>query len=182
MRRLLAACCLAAVLGGTAQAQSIKVGIGFSAGMDVPIGQEDQKSGSLFGFKARIKLLPAIALEPNLFFTKYGQPSPKEIPDYDLPGSKITAYGVDATLGANVGGTGIKPYGILGVGYYTVKREEADQKFSEIGWSAGLGLEVGITSVVGLDFRGKLVIIPVDGGDSKKAASLTGGLNYYFGN
>jgi hypothetical protein len=51
-----------------------------------------------------------------------------------------------------------------------------------VGWSAGLGVEVGITSVVGLDVRGKLVVIPWDGGDSKKSAVLTGGITYYLGN
>lgn len=182
MKKVLIVCCLAALLSGAVSAQSIKVGIGFSAGMDVPIGQEDQKSGSIFGFKARLKLLPAIAVEPNLYFTKYGQPTPEGIPDYDLPGSKITAYGVDVTLGSRIGGAGVKPYGVLGAGRYSVKRDEADQEISKVGWSAGLGVEIGVTSAVGLDVRGKLVVIPWDGGDSKKSAVLTGGITYYLGN
>lgn len=182
MKKLLMACLLAALVASAAGAQSIKIGIGFSAGLDVPIGQDDQKSGSIFGFKARLKVLPAIAVEPNLFFTKYGQPSPEGIPDYDLPGSKITAYGVDLTLGSKIGGPGVKPYGLLGVGSYTVKRDEADQKFTKLGWSAGLGVEVGVTSLIGLDVRGKLVVIPYEGGDSKKSAVVTGGITYYLGN
>jgi len=181
VKKVLIACCLAALLAGAVSAQGIKIGIGFAAGMDVPIGQEDQKSGSIFGFKARLKLLPAIAVEPNLTFTKYGEPSPAGIPDYDLPGSKITAYGIDVTLGSKIGGPGVKPYGILGAGHYTVKRDEADQKLSKLGWSAGLGVELGITAVVGLDVRGKLVVIPFEGGDSKKSAAVTGGITYYLG-
>lgn len=193
MKRIVIGVCLLLALSVTvfgsdkwstpaSSSQNIKFGIGFAAGMNTPIVQQDQKSGSIFGFKIRAKLLPAIVLEPNLYFAKYGKPTVKDYPDYDLEGSKVTSYGIDAALGAPIGGTGLKFYGVGGVGYYNTKRVQTGQDDTRFGWSAGLGFEIGFTSVIALDLRGKAVVIPGEGGGSKKSASVTGGLNYYFGN
>lgn len=182
VRKVLVATGLLLALSAATQAQDIKFGIGFSAGMNIPIVQQDQKSGSIFGFKVRAKLIPAIILEPNIYFAKYGKPTINDIPGYDLEGSKVTSYGLDLALGAPIGGTGLKFFGLAGLGYYNTKRDQTDQDDTRFGWSAGLGFEIGFTQVIALDLRGKAVVIPAEGGGSKKSASVTGGLNYYFGN
>ena len=172
---------LVALLSQPALAGGLTFGIGVSGGYDYPIGQDDQKRGTIFGFRGRLKAIPTVTLEPNIYFTKYGDPEHDEIL-LDIEGSKITAYGVDATLGAFFGGVGVKPYGLFGVGFYNVKRDQTLQDETNFGLSAGFGVELGFNSAIAIDVRGKLVIVPTDGGGSKKSASVTGGLNYYFGN
>ena len=181
MRKELKVLLLVVLLAQPALAGGISFGVGVAGGLDYPIIQEDQAKGTVFGFKGRLKAIPSIALEPNIYFTNHDDPDYDDF-DLDLEGSKITAYGVDATLGAGFGAVGIKPYGLFGAGFYKVKRDQADQDKTDFGWSAGFGIEVGVNSTVGLDVRGKLIVIPTEGGASKKSASLTGGLNYYFGN
>ncbi len=182
MRKELKVLLLVVLLAQPALAGGITFGVGAAAGLDYPISQEDQAKGTVFGFKGRLKAIPSIALEPNIYFTKFGDPPEHEDFTYDIEGSKVTAYGVDVTLGSSFGGPGVKPYGLFGVGFYKVKRDQTDQDNTDFGWSAGFGIEVGVNPTVGLDVRGKLVVIPTDGGASKKSASIIGGLNYYFGN
>lgn len=181
MRKELKVLLLVVLLAQPALAGGITFGVGAAVGLDYPIIQEDQARGTVFGFKGRLKAIPSIALEPNIYFTNHGDPDYEDL-DLGLEGSKITSYGVDATLGAGFGTVGIKPYGLLGVGFYKVKRDQTLQDETNFGWSAGFGIEVGVNPTVGLDVRGKLVVIPTDGGGSKKSASVIGGLNYYFGN
>ncbi len=170
------------LLAQPAFAEGITFGVGVAGGLDYPIVQDDQSQGTVFGLKGRFKTIPAIALEPNLYFTNFGDPPAHEDFTNDIGGSKITAYGIDATLGAGFGDTGVKPYGVFGAGFYKVKRDQTHQDKTDFGWSAGFGIEFGATSTVGIDVRGKLAVIPTDGGASRKSASVTGGLNYYFGN
>jgi opacity protein-like surface antigen len=184
MKRATPLLLLVLLLSQTALASGISLGVGVVGGLDFPVGQDDQKQGSIFGFRGLVKVIPAIAVEPNLYFTKYGDPEFEDFSD-GIEGSKITAYGIDARLGAPVGGVGVKPYGVFGAGFYGVKTKTADDitiyDETDFGWSAGFGVEFGVTAPVGLDVRGKLVVIPTEGGGSKKSASVTGGVNYYFG-
>ncbi|MFH1374819.1 MAG: outer membrane beta-barrel protein [bacterium] len=166
-------------------AGNMQLGLGTAIGMDFPVVQEDQSQGMIFGFRGRVKLMKAVALEPNVHFTSFGEPKEKLIKDY-IDGSKVTAYGVDATLGAPFGAEGVKPYGLFGIGFYnssqkTVDGDEVREPSTDLGWSAGFGVEAGVAQSVSLDFRAKLVVVSSEGGASKKAASLIGGLNYYFG-
>lgn len=182
MKHLIRAVGLVLLAAVALSAQStIKFGVGANAGLRIPIVQEDQGNGSVFGFKGRLKLLPMLAVEPNISFGKFGE---GDVIDgiQPLEGSKVTSYGVDVTLGSGFGGPGFKPYGLLGAAFYNVKRDIASQDVTDLGYAAGLGFEIGVTPVVAVDLRAKLHIVPIDGGGSKKSATLTGGLNYYFGN
>lgn len=158
----------------------VQFGLGAFGGMDVPIIQDDQASGTMFGFKARLKALPVIILEPTLHFSTYGEPDIEDLPNAGLDGSDVTFYGVDATLGAPFAPK-FSFYGIGGIGIYNVKRDQTDQDESTFGWSAGLGIGIGLGTNLALDFRGKLHVIPQEDGGSKKSATVTGGLNYHFG-
>lgn len=155
-------------------------GIGISGGYEYPIVQKDQDNGTVVGIRARLKAVRGIAFEPNVYFTKFGYPEFEDNTS-DLEGSKVTAYGVDVILGGAFGATGFRPYYSAGVGMYNVKRNQSGQSDRRLGWSAGLGFEVGLATFLSLDFRARGIIIPTEGGGSKKSASLTGGINYYFG-
>lgn len=158
-------------------------GIGVAGGLEFPIAQFDQTSGTNFTLKAILKAVPFISLEPHVTISRLGDGDFAEFGG-DLEGADISAYGVDATLGAG-GGPGVGIYLVGGGAVYKWKRdlpgEFADTDFSKVGWSAGLGLRIGFTPKLELDMRGKLVIIPTGDDGSKKSATVTAGLNYYFG-
>ncbi len=167
-----------------ASAGEISLGVGVSGGMDFPLAQFDQSSGPVYGFRGRVGVTSAVVLEPNLYLTKYGDPPEHDdfVPDID--GNEVTGYGIDAALGASAGGTGIKPYGLLGIGGYKVTQSAGDLTISDntdFGWSAGFGVEFGVAPQVGLDLRGKVVVISTEGSGSKKSGIVTGGIHYYFG-
>jgi opacity protein-like surface antigen len=160
-----------------------KFGIGASFGLDIPLAQDDQDQGTIFGFRGKLSLIPMISAEAFLGFTKYGDPK-LDGDDYvgvtaDLEGSKITSYGVNGILGS-FGGPGFKPYGIVGLGFYNIKRDQTQQDDTDFGFSGGLGFELGFNAPVSVDVRGLLVVVPVEGA-SKKSATIMGGLNYYIG-
>mgnify|MGYP001362383390 CR=1 FL=1 len=162
---------------GISSVSAAHFGVGAYGGMNIPIVQEDQSTGTTFGLKAKVSLIPGIALEPNINFAKFGEAT---FEFGTRPGTKVNSYGLDACLGSGLGTIGFKMYGLLGFGYFTLKRDY-DEEVKKMGWSTGLGFEIGFTETLGVDIRGKLNVIATEGGGSKKAAAVTGGLNYYFG-
>ncbi len=164
-------------------AQQPGISVGFLAGLDFPILQEDQAQGTVFGFKADWNALKLITVEPNINFTKFGDPEYTDYPTLldGFEGSKVTSYGVNALLGGSGGKSGVYPYFFAGFGFYKYKRDLTDQDQSDLGYNGGLGLEIGLPSGLSIDVRGKLNVIPMDAGGSKKSASLAAGVNYYFG-
>jgi len=153
------------------------LGIGAGGGINIPIAQEDQGSGTIYGFRAKLNLVNGLILEPNLNFARFGDAS---FSFGTRPGSKISSYGVNALLGAGMGTLGLRMYGILGLGYYSIRRD-FDDDVDKLGWSTGVGFEIGLSQNVGVDLRGRLDVINSEGGGSKKSAALVGGLNYYLG-
>lgn len=180
MKIILMAILAVGLLIPAVQAGQISLGAGVSGGLEFPIAQQDQKQGSVFGFRVRVGVLPMVTLEPGLSFTRYGDP---EFDDFtpDIEGAKVTGYTLDAVLGGAFGGTGVKPYGLFGIGYYNTALEHFGDDKKNFGWSAGFGLEIGVAPMVGLDFRGRAAMISTDGGGTKKSGSVTGGINIYFG-
>lgn len=162
-------------------ASSVKWGLGLSGGMEFPFVQQDQKQGTVFGFKAKLSLLPGLSAEPNIYFIKFGDPTIDGLVESDLEGAKLNAYGIDAILGGSFGAKGIKPYGLLGVGYYKFKHDQSSVDNTDFGWSVGFGIEVGVTPSVTLDFRGRTIVVSTEGGGSRKSGAITGGINFYPG-
>jgi len=166
-------------LAPMAYAQGIRIGVGPFGGANVPIVQEDQKTGSAYGLKARVKLMSFIVAEPHVTLAKWNTPDPIRGIDLGIEGSKINSYGIDATLGGLPGTTGLKPFGLIGAAIYSVKNDDTDYDESKMGFSVGLGLAYGLTPKFDLDIRGKAVVAPQEEG-SKKAVFILGGLTYYF--
>ena len=163
------------------QAGSVNLGIGASGGMEFPIVQQDQKQGTVFGFKAKIGVMPAIALEPNIYFIKFGDPEIEELVESDFEGAKLNAFGIDAVFGGGFGGKGVKPYGLIGIGSYKFKHDQSGVESTDFGWSVGFGIEIGVAPKVGLDFRGRTIVVSTEGGGSRKSVAVTGGINFYPG-
>ena len=176
-------CCLLLATGSMAEKPAL--GFGVNAGLIYPIIQDDQDNGSMFGLKAMYSLMNMVTVEPNITFVKYGEPStsdPELAGLYDgFEGSKVTSYGIDGILGGRFGARGISPYGIFGFGFYNMKREMTDQDVTDFGWTGGLGIEIGMSTSFAVDVRGKVNVVPSDGGGSKKSLSATAGVNFYLG-
>ena len=163
----------------SASAAGMEVGVGAFGGVGIPVIQDDQSQGTVFGIRGSIKAMSVIVLEPHVTFLKYGDPDVDAIID-DGPGSKVTSYGVDARLGSLMG-PGMSPFFFVGLGIYKTKNDDLQVDNSEVGLSGGLGVEIGMGPSLGLEVRGRFDVVGTEGGGSKKAALITAGVNYHFG-
>jgi hypothetical protein len=172
-------------------AQAFRFSVGAFGGLNLPVAQEDTKSGTVMGLKARIPLTTYLAVEPNYTYLKNGDGEVKVETLGDITmtrdGGKYSTFGIDVVFGGVSGYKGFNAYGILGV---------ASAKFAKKGlpdltkgslW-LGVGFEFGITEYLSADFRGKALIFPYKDDDygngntgSRKNGTVTVGLNYYFG-
>ena len=181
---VLAATLVAMAMSGVTNAQTPsigpKLGVGVFGGMTLPIVQDDQKSGTVFGFFGRLKLIPILVFEPNISFATYGDPDPISGVNLGSVGSKVTSFGIDAVLGAGPGAPGMTPFFFGGIGSYSIKNDDTDFDETAIGYSGGLGLGFNL-GMLDLNVRGRAIVIPLEDGGSKKSASATVGLSYVLG-
>jgi len=179
---LVVGCLLALLLAPSVMAQGgPRLGAGAYFGLSFPILQDDQKSGTDFGLKGRYGLGSIIVLEPYVSFVKWGEPDPVDGVELGITGSKVTSFGLEASLGNFPGQMGVAPYFVAGVGSYKVKNDDTRYESSKLGFSAGLGVGIGLSPMFSLDFRGKAIVVPLEEGGSKKAVGATGGINFTFG-
>ena len=183
MRRLVVLTFLLLLVASAASAGETKFGAGVFGGMNMPLIQDDQGSGTAFGVKAIIGGLPIFTFEPYFVTASNGDPEIDGVTN-DLEGSSITAYGVDAKLGALIGAPGIAPYFFGGIGFYKTSNDQLGAQIddgTDFGFGGGLGVNIGVGPSMAIDLRGKLNVVPTEGGSSDKSLWLTAGLNYYFG-
>ncbi len=182
MKKLLLTCICAVLVVGSAHAGGF--GVGAYGGLNIPILQDDQNSGSVFGIKARFKALPFLTLEPNINFSSLGAPDEIDGVDLGIDGMKVNSYGIDGTLGSVVPGPGFHPYLLAGIGFFSFKQPDEVSDFIEdetrFGYNFGLGFEIGFSPKLALDIRGKASIVPLEEGGAAKFLTPTGGLNFYF--
>jgi len=162
-----------------ADAQGIRLGAGAFGGWNIPVAQDDQGDGTVFGVMGRIRILSIFVAEPNITFGKWGNPDVIRGIDLGIEGSKINSYGINATVGNLPGVVGVKPFAFAGGAIYSVKNDDTDYDESKLGWSFGLGMAYGVAPEFDIDVRGTAVIAPQEEG-SKKAVYITGGFTYYF--
>jgi len=168
------------LLGISSVASAGKFSIGGFAGLNLPVAQDDAKSGALFGAKARILLLPFMGIEPNFSFAKYGGKD-VEVRGKTFPGEggDITSFGVDIVFGTMSSFSNMKFYGLAGISANTYKREGIPDE-SGLGLAFGTGFEFFPTEILSLEIRAKYHSIKVGEG-GRPHLELSGGLNYYFG-
>lgn len=171
---------------------AFRFSVGGFGGLNLPVAQEDSKSGTVFGAKARIPLISSIAIEPNLLFAKNGDAEYAVEGGWNTTmtheGGKYTSFGVDLVFGSIMGYKGFGAYGILGLSSSKFEKKGIPDLTKGTYW-LGLGFEYGFTDQISLDIRGKAFIFPYkddtnpnssDKG-SRKNGLVTVGLNYYFG-
>jgi hypothetical protein len=158
---------------GSASAGSI--GVGLYGGTAIPVLQDDNGGGAVFGARVPVALIPLITVEPWYASLSGGDK------DQDLEDGlgTVTYEGIDVTgFGANVlltfGGK-FQLYPFAGIGSYNLKRTALDQ--SRTGYNFGLGLGLSPLPKLSLHLRGEM-IAAVDGETSRKWATVTAGVTY----
>ena len=160
-----------ALLSGAARAASI--GGGFYAGVAVPIVQEDQDKGSVWGLRAPVKLVPLLTLEQYISSASLGDKTPTSGGFSATPeGSDISGFGLNAML--TLGGP-VRFYPFVGLGTAKYKRTGQDESFTA--YNAGLGFGIGVVPKLDIDLRGELQAA-VDGDVSRKVVNITLGASY----
>lgn len=172
-------------------AHAFRFSAGAFAGFNFPVAQEDTKSGTVMGLKARIPLTTFLAVEPNYTYLKNGDAEVKVETWGNTAmknnGGKFNTFGVDLAIGGVSGYRGFNVYGILGIASAKFAKKGIPDLTKGSYWF-GVGFEYGVTDFLTLDVRGKALIFPYkddsyDKGDtgSRKNGIVTIGLNYYFG-
>lgn len=172
------------LLVSSIQAEGLTFGAGASAGLNIPIAQDDQGNGSAFSIRGILRPMPMLGFEAALHIAQFGDPE-MDLSGItnDLDGSDVTAYTADVILGGGPGKK-IAPYLFAGIGLFDQSRDQTemfDEEDSEFGWTGGLGLGIGLTPAFSIDIRGRVNIVPVEENSSRKSVFAVGGLNYYFG-
>ena len=157
----------------TSVARAASIGFGFFAGASVPIVQEDQDNGSLWGFRAPVKLVPLLAVEPYFSSASLGDKT-QEIGGFSVTreGSDVTGFGLNAML--TMGGP-VRIYPFVGIGSAKYKRTGQDESFTA--YNLGLGFGVGLIPKLDLDLRGELQAAS-DGDVSRKVVNISLGASY----
>ena len=173
------------VLAGSSAAQAGLLGAGITAygGFNIPIAQDDTESGSVFGVRAPLQMISMLRLEPWFGMAKNGDYtwSTSISGSQSFDGGEITSFGLNALLGSPMTAPGFSIAFVGGIGSHKFESEslEAD---SRIGFNLGLDLGMGLgSSPLALSVRGEALVIPLDGGGSRKNGFVTAGLTYKFG-
>lgn len=168
------------VVGMSSVASAGKYGIGVFGGANIPIVQKDEKADAVFGAKARIPLLPFLALEPNFSIAKFkGSDVEVREQNYALKGGDITSFGADLLVGTLSSMSKMKFYGLLGINSNTY-HQEGFSKTTGFGMTLGPGFEFFVAEMLSLEVKARYHAIQVGEG-GKTHVELLGGLNYYFG-
>ena len=138
------------LVAGAAQAAS--VGLGVFGGLSVPIVQPDQSSGSTFGVRVPIHVVPMIAVEPFYASTALGDKTVAVGPiNVNRPGADVTTYGLNAML--SMGGP-LRFYPFAGIG--SAKYKLGSTSSNVTSYQAGVGLGITPFPKVSVDLRGEL--------------------------
>lgn len=163
------------VLGLVPQVGSANdVGLSVFGGMSIPIVQDDNGNGPLFGLRAPVGLMSHLNIEP--FFTSTRNGDAKQ----DIGGVSYTRSGFDiSTFGASLVfpfGEHTKYYPLVGFSTNALSRTgSSDQAMT--GWNFGFGVGFSPKPKFVVDLRGEGVVI-ADGSLGRTFANVTLGVTY----
>lgn len=173
MRMILA---IAAIVLAPCVAHALGIGVGAYGGASVPLVQDDNGQGTIFGLRVPVSLIPLITVEP--YFAKGSGGDKKQ----DIAGITYTRSGIDQTsFGANVmltmGGP-ISFYPYAGIGSTKLERDALDA--TSTSYNFGLGLGVSPMPKLSVHLRGELqAVLDENSSDvSRKWANITLGVHY----
>ncbi len=172
MKRILALA-LAGALLSVSLAHAGDIGLGAFFGRSIPVLQEDQDQGSLYGLRAPLALTPLITIEPFWSTSALGdQTVTFGGVDFTREGSDVTTFGANVALST----TGpMRFYPFVGIGSVNFTRAGQDETYTS--YHFGLGLGFTPAPKLNLDIRGELQAAAKDGA-SRKMANITVGASY----
>ncbi len=177
MKRAFATALFAAVFAlalSTSVARAGSVGIGAFGGMSIPIVQDDNGSGPVFGIRVPVALIPLLTVEPYFGSTSGGE-AEEDIggTTYTREGFDITSFGANAML--TMGGP-IQFYPFIGIGSHSLKRTGVEDR-SEIGFGGGFGVGFSPVPKLWAHIRAEASSINVGSG-SRTFVNATAGVSY----
>ena len=153
------------------------IGIGAFAGASVPLVQDDNGQGTLYGVRVPVNVIPLLTVEPYYAKTSGGDK------DQEVGGTTYTRSGIDLTsYGANVMltfGTGFQMYPFAGIG--TTKSERTGLDASSSGYNFGLGFAVSPPALkLAFHVRGEMALVKEEDAteSARKWANVTVGVSY----
>ena len=153
------------------------IGISGYGGLNIPIVQDDVKSGPMFGVRVPVTLISILSVEPYFLTSSLGD-GEEEIGGftYTRDGFKQTGFGINAMLGSLAAGPMIHFYPYAGIGHNKLTRSGSED-ISEVGYNFGFGLAATPAHAIGLHLRGGLNMVKT-GDTSRKFANATLGVSY----
>lgn len=177
MKKLLSALLFLTLLAPIPRtAAAADIGITVFAGSSIPVVQEDVKSGTTFGARVPIVLLPMITVEPYYATTALGDVKLTfDGIEYTRSGLDGKAYGVNLLLGSPVGSAGFKFFPFAGIG--SAKLTRTGTEIKETMFDFGLGIGIAPSDLFSIIARGALNLVKTDD-STRKTADVTVGLSY----
>jgi hypothetical protein len=159
------------MVAGTARAASVSLGA--FGGTSIPIVQDDQGTGSLFGLRAPVQVVPLLRVEPFWSTSALGDKT-VDVSGFSVTrtGSDVTTFGLNAML--SLGGP-VTFYPFVGLGTVKFKRTGQDDSFTS--YHMGLGLGLSPIPKLSVDLRAELQAAAKDG-SSRKMGNITLGASY----
>jgi hypothetical protein len=185
MKKFTLCAVVTAVMFAAAGAQAGLLGIGITAygGLNIPVAQDDTESGTVFGLRVPIQAISLLRVEPWFGLAKGGDYTitPNLSEPVTFPGADVTTFGLNALLGTPMTAPGFTIAFVGGIGSYKIEIEGLETD-TRVGYNLGLDLGMGLgAGPLAVSVRGESIIIPLDGGGSRKNAFITAGLTYKFG-
>jgi hypothetical protein len=173
MKRLVTWIALAlCLMAGSANAGS--VGVGAYGGMSIPIVQDDNGSGPVFGLRVPVSLLSHVRIEPFFGTASDGDATA------DIGGVSYTRSGFDVTtFGATAQfpfGSKLQFYPFIGISSNSLKRPGSETQ-SMFGFGGGLGLGFSPAPKFMIHVRGEATNMSKDT-SGRVFAAVTGGVSY----
>lgn len=165
---------LALALAVPATAGAVSIGLGVFGGPSIPVLQDNAGSGTQFGLRVPVSLIPLISAEP--YFSKSSLGDKEETfggLSYTRSGPDITTFGLNAML--NLGGP-FQFYPYLGIGSTKVEQEGSDD-LTETNINFGLGLGISPIPKISAHLRAELNSV-LTSDTSRKFANITAGVSY----
>jgi hypothetical protein len=171
------------VMAPAVYAGPITLGIGGFGGINIPVVQDDAGSGTLYGLRAPVQLVPMLRVEPFVHFMKNGKYEVDGLGGpFEFDGGDLTAFGISGLLGAPLNTPALGISLVASIGSYKYEEEGYDSE-TQAGFAGGIDVMIGLgpTTPVGISGRGEILVIPLEDGGSRKHVLLTVGAFYKFG-
>ena len=179
MKRIFfAASLLLALSAGTAGATA--VGVEVFGGAAIPIVQDDNNTGPMFGIRVPVTL-PAIFTIEGFYSRTQGGETKRTLEgeEYVRSGYDVSAFGANLILG-QTGGGGFTFFPYAGIMSNRLSRP-GGQDFNNIGFDFGLGVGFSIVPKLWIDARAEgAMIITENDNTSRKYGNLNVGVGYNF--